>query len=118
MLWDNHKLSGIAGTARFMANYVPREKRSAEVQGFLEGRLRAALAVLEAHLEDGEWIAGDAVSPADLSCCSYLFYPEPFGFARADWPAIDRWLTNIEALPNWAHPYDLMPRAWPPGSDA
>ena len=46
---------------------------------------------------------------ADLSCCGYLYYPEPFGFSRADWPHIDAWLTRIAALPGWKHPYDLMP---------
>ena len=46
---------------------------------------------------------------ADLSCCGYLYYPEPFGFQRAEWPNIDRWLDAIAALPGWKHPYDLMP---------
>ena len=51
----------------------------------------------------------DAATIADLSCCSYLFYPEPFGFERADWPHVDAWLARIQALPGWKHPYDLMP---------
>ena len=46
---------------------------------------------------------------ADLSCCGYLYYPEPFGFDRAAWTGIDAWLDRIAALPGWAHPYDLMP---------
>ena len=45
---------------------------------------------LNAHLEGRDWIVGDGVTNADLSCCGYLFYPEPFGFERADWPNIDR----------------------------
>jgi glutathione S-transferase len=56
---------------------------------------------------------GQGPTIADFSCCSYLYYPEPYGFDRAEWPAIDRWLTQIAALPGWAHPYDLMPRALP-----
>jgi glutathione S-transferase len=56
---------------------------------------------------------GKGPTIADFSCCSYLYYPEPYGFDRAEWPAIDRWLTRIAALPGWAHPYDLMPRALP-----
>jgi glutathione S-transferase len=46
---------------------------------------------------------------ADLSCCGYLYYPEPFGFDRADWPHVDAWLTRISAQPGWKHPYDMMP---------
>ena len=56
-----------------------------------------------------DWIVGDGVTIADLACCGYLYYPEPFGFDRADWPHIDAWLTRIAALPGWKHPYDLMP---------
>ena len=110
ILWDNHKLSSQAGTVRFLMNFLPEEKRPLEVIGFLQGRLRAALNVLEAHLTQRDWIAGRSVTNADLTCCGYLFYEEPFGFTRSDWPAIDAWLSRIEALPGWKHPYDLMPR--------
>jgi len=114
VLWDNHKLSSQAGAVRFMMNFLPEEKRPQPVNDWLQGRLRGALQVLDAHLAGRDWIEGDAVSNADLTCCGYLFYPEPFGFDRAAWPNIDRWLSNISALPGWKAPYDLMPRAFPP----
>jgi glutathione S-transferase len=113
ILWDNHKLSTQIGTARFLANFLPEDKRPAGVVPFLQGRLRAAYKVLNTHLEGRDWIVGQGPTIADFSCCSYLYYPEPYGFDRAEWPAIDRWLTQIAALPGWAHPYDLMPRALP-----
>ena len=114
VLWDNHKLSSQAGVRRFLMNFLPEEKRPAEVIAWLGGRLSAALQTLEAHLDGREWIVGDGPTNADLSCCGYLFYPEPFGFDRASLPNIDRWLGRIEALPGWKHPYDLMQRAYPP----
>jgi len=114
VLWDNHKLSSQAGAVRFMMNFLPEEKRPQPVIDWLQGRLSGALQVLDAHLAGRDWIEGDAVSNADLTCCGYLFYPEPFGFDRAAWPNIDRWLSNISALPGWKAPYDLMPRAFPP----
>ena len=109
VLWDNHKLSSQAGTVRFLANFLPEDKRPAGVIPFLQGRLRAAYQVLDAHLAGRDWIVGDGPTNADFSCCGYLYYPEPFGFDRADWPAIDAWLDRIAALPGWQHPYDLMP---------
>ncbi len=109
MFWDNHKLSSQAGMTRFLMNFLPEEKRPAEVIGFMQGRLKAAYKTLNAHLEGRDWIVGDAITNADIACCGYLFYPEPFGFDRKDWPNIDRWLSNIEATPGWKHPYDLMP---------
>ncbi len=109
ILWDNHKLSGQAGTTRFLMNFVPEEKRPTEVIAFLQGRLRAAYKVLERELSEKDWLVGDRITTADIACCGYLFYPEPFGFDRADWPNIDAWLTRISEQPNWKHPYDLMP---------
>jgi glutathione S-transferase len=109
ILWDNHKFSGQIGPARFLGNFLPEAKRPAGVVPFLQGRLRAAYGTLDAHLAARDWIVGDGPTIADTACCGYLYYPEPFGFDRSDWPAIDRWLNRIAALPGWAHPYDLMP---------
>jgi glutathione S-transferase len=109
LFWDNHKLSTQVGTCRFLSNFLPAEKRPEGVIPFLQGRLKAAYAVLNDHLTGRDWIVGDGPTIADLSCCSYLYYPEPFGFDRKDWPQIDRWLDSIAALPGWKHPYDMMP---------
>jgi glutathione S-transferase len=109
MFWDNHKLSAAIGTTRFQMNFLPEDRRNADVIAFLQARLRSAYKVLDGHLEGRNWIVGDGVTIADLSCCGYLFYPEPFGFDRAEWPNIDRWLSRIAALPGWKAPYDLMP---------
>ena len=109
MFWDNHRFSSQIGSARFLGNFLPEDKRPAGVIPFLQGRLKTAYTVLNSHLEGRNWIAGPALSIADLSCCGYLYYPEPFGFDRKDWPNIDAWLDRIAALPGWKHPYDMMP---------
>ena len=109
VLWDNHKLSSTAGLTRFLVNFLPEDKQPKEVIGFNQGRLKAAYGVLDAHLDGRDFIVGDGPTNADFSCCGYLYYPEPFGFDRADWPNIDRWLDTIAALDGWKHPYDLMP---------
>ena len=109
VFWDNHKLSSQAGMTRFLMNFLPEDKRPEGAIPFAQGRLKAAYATLDTHLEGRDWIVGDAITNADLSCCGYLFYPEPFGFERAEWSNIDRWLNNISATPGWKHPYDLMP---------
>lgn len=109
MFWDNHKLSGMIGTTRFVMNFIRPEKRPAEVIAFNQARLRDTYKVLERHLTDRDWIAAKSPTIADFTCCGYLYYPEPFGFDRAEWPAIDAWLGRISDLPGWKHPYDLMP---------
>jgi len=109
LFWDNHKLSTQIGAARFIANFLAEDKRPVGVVPFLHGRLKTAYALLDGHLAARKWVAGEAMTIADLSCCGYLYYPEPFGFSRADWPNIDRWLSAIAAHPDWKPPYDLMP---------
>ena len=71
--------------------------------------LKAAYKVLDDHLTNHQWVAGAAMTIADLSCCGYLYYPEPYGFERADWPHVSDWLDRIAATPGWKHPYELMP---------
>jgi glutathione S-transferase len=114
LFWDNHKLSTAAGMTRFQMNFIPEAKRVPEVISFMQARLKSAYAVLDGHLAGRNWMAGNSATIADLSCCGYLYYPEPYGFDRKDWPHIDRWLDRISALPGWKHPYDLMQRAFPP----
>ena len=109
LMWDNHKLSTQVGMTRFLMNFLPADKRPEAVIPFVQGRLKAAYTILNDHLAARDWVVGGRPTIADLSLCSYLYYPEPFGFVRADWPQIDRWLDRIAALPGWKHPYELMP---------
>jgi len=108
-IFDNQKVSGMAGPLRFMMNFLPEAKRSAEVNGFLKGRMIAALQVLDAELSKRDWLACGKLTCADISCAGYLYYPEDFAFDRAAFPHIDAWLDRIAATPGWKHPYDLLP---------
>ncbi len=114
ILWDNHKGSAQIGTTRFLMNFLAPDKRQPEVIAFFQGRVRAALGVLDTHLTGRDWIVADRLTIADLSCCSYLYYPESWGVPLTDFPAITAWLDRIRAVPGWQHPYDLMSRAFPP----
>lgn len=109
LFWDAQKGTGQQGSLRFLMNFVPPEKRPHEAIRWLSGRVQTALATLEHHLTGRDWIVGTAPSLADFACCGYLYYPEPFGFERAKFPAIDAWLHRISALPGWKHPYEMMP---------
>lgn len=114
LFWDNHKLSTAVGMTRFQMNFIPEAKRVPEVIAFMQARLKSAYTVLDGHLAGRSWIVGEALTIADLSCCGYLYYPEPFGFDRKDWPNLDRWLDRIAALPGWQPPYEMMQPGFPP----
>jgi glutathione S-transferase len=108
-LWDNHKLTSYIATWRFMMAFMPEEKRDQGVLGFLEGRSRNSLAILDGHLARRPWILGDRMTTADFSCVGYLFFDNEWPVDLARYPNVLRWRDAIAALPRWKHPYDLMP---------
>ena len=109
ILWDNAKFSTVIGITRYLMNFVPKEKRSQEVISMNKTRLKVAYKILDGALEGKDFLVGDSITHADMTCCGYLYYPEPFGFNRNQWTNIDRWLNNISETPGWKAPYDLMP---------
>merc|ERR1711916_284647 len=51
VLWDNNKLCGQAGMTRFLMNFLPEDKRPAEVIAWYQGRLKTVYSILDTHLE-------------------------------------------------------------------
>ena len=109
ILWDNGKLSTIAGATRFLIHFATENQRSQQVIEANQARLRGSYKVLEAALEGRNFLVGDTITHADMTCCGYLYYPEQFGFNKSEWPNINRWLNNISLTAGWKAPYDLMP---------
>lgn len=110
ILWDNHKLSSQIGVARFLMCFLPPEKRNADVIAFMMGRAKAALKILDARLSGRDWIVGDAMTTADLTCIGYIYYLNEIDVnVSSEYPNIARWADRIAANPRWKHPYDLMP---------
>jgi len=110
MIFDNQKVNGFLGPFRALKNFAPKPADPA-VLAFLKGRIDGNLAIVNKRLEKAPFLLGDRPTIADISMCAYLYYPaEEFGFDIAkEHPAIGAWLKRIEALPGWAHPYDIMP---------
>ncbi|MBV9956313.1 MAG: glutathione S-transferase family protein [Pseudolabrys sp.] len=110
IVFDNQKTNGFLGPYRFLKNWAKPAPDEAVLR-FLKGRIDGNLAIVNKRLENRKWMLGDRPTIADVSMCAYLFYPpEEYGFdIRKDHPAIAAWLERVKALPNWAHPYDLMP---------
>jgi len=81
------------------------------VMAFLKMRIDGSLAILDKRLAKAPFVLGDRPTIADVSFCAYLYYPvEEFGFdIAAEHKNISAWLGRMKALPNWKHPYDLMP---------
>ncbi len=110
IIFDNQKVNGFLGPYRFLKNFAPKPGDPA-VMAFMKGRIDGALTIVNKRLQKTPFLVGDRPTIADISMCGYLYYPaEEFGFdIRKDYPAISAFLDRVQALPNWGHPYDLMP---------
>lgn len=109
MLFDNHKFTSYYATLRFL--FGLQKVGETPVVEFLRGRALAAFAIVEQHLADRDFLLGDRLTIADLSLAGYIFYDEPTGIDRRQFPHIQGWADRIAAQPGWKHPYDLMPGA-------
>ena len=109
LLFDNQKVNGYLGPYRFLKNFAPKPDPGG--MAFLKPRIDNALGILDKRVAKGPYILGARPTIADISLVAYLYYPpEEFGFdIAADYENIGAWLGPIKALPNWKHPYDLMP---------
>jgi glutathione S-transferase len=109
IIFDNQKINGYLGPYRFL-RWIAKSGHPAVLE-WLKGRVDNTLGILNKRLAGRDWVVGDHPTIADISLCGYLYYPaDEFGFDIArEHPNIGAWLGRIKALPNWKHPYDLMP---------
>lgn len=107
LLFDNHKLTANIATLRYLLNFA--KTADTAVTEFLAARAHNALTILNHRLEKHPFVIGSQPTIADLSLCGYLFWPEEYGMNWDEYPNLNRWLSDIKALPNWQAPYTLMP---------
>jgi glutathione S-transferase len=110
IIFDNQKVNGFLGPYRFLKNFA-KPAGDPAVMAFLKGRIDGNLAIVNKRLATHPYLLGRRPTIADISMTAYLYYPaDEFGFDIAkEHAAIGAWLERMQALPGWAHPYDLMP---------
>ncbi len=74
---------------------------------FNEGN--AGLKVLEDHLNGRNWIVGDAATYMDIALYGVLAYAEAGGFDLKLYPNIQKWMSQIEVLPNFVSQGNHLP---------
>lgn len=114
MLFDNHKFTSYFATHRFLRALAPVAPQP-DVLAFLRQRAEGALAIVDQHLSDRQFMLGDRPTTADFSLVGYMYYPRAeTGFdLAAQYPNIATWVARMQALPRWKGPYDLMPGGKP-----
>jgi glutathione S-transferase len=66
---------------------------------------RRYAAVLDSHLRDRRWLAGDALSVADFAMAVTLPYADRATIPLRDFPAIARWNERLMELDAWREPF-------------
>jgi glutathione S-transferase len=74
---------------------------------FNEGN--AGLKVLDDHLNGRNWIVGDAATYVDIALYGVLAYAEAGGFYLKLYTNIQKWMTQIEALPSFVAQGNHLP---------
>ena len=106
LFWEANRIGISVANLRYALRWLPDTKP--EVLDWLRARALADLGRMNDEFSARKFLLGDFVTVADIACCGYLYWLDQAGLDIAQWPAVARWLTNISALPDWKHPYDLM----------
>jgi len=69
---------------------------------------RAALSVMEQHLQGNEFLVGDRYSVADIALYAYTHVADEGGFELAAFPAVRAWLGRVRGRPGHV-PMDMLP---------
>ena len=68
-----------------------------------------ALGVMERRLEGADWLAGNAVSAADIALYAYTHVAGEGGYDLSKYPGIGRWIERLAAQPGYV-PIEWRPR--------
>jgi len=71
---------------------------------------RCLAAVLDGQLGERRYLAGDAMTIADLAVGASFVASEPAGYPLEDFRAIQRWQAELTALPAWRRTAALQQR--------
>jgi glutathione S-transferase len=71
---------------------MPEHRRDASYADKAEKRLMVPLRVLEAHLQDRQYLAGDRFTVADINVASVVTWIRPAAQLLAGFPCVSAWL--------------------------
>lgn len=105
MFFEQYSHEPNVATLRFWLAFLGQDRLSAAQSGQIETKRTAgndALRQMDSHLAGRDWLVGHSASLADIALFAYTHVCEEGGaFRLADFPAVQRWIARIEALPGF-----------------
>jgi glutathione S-transferase len=102
MFFEQYSHEPSVAVMRYLKSYATpeiREKRSAQFIELTE-QGNAALAVMEKHLANRAWFAGDRYSIADIALYGYTHAAEEGGFELTNYRNVSAWLARVASQPD------------------
>ncbi|MEL6409900.1 MAG: glutathione S-transferase family protein [Pseudomonadota bacterium] len=97
MFYEQSKLEPMISPARFFTTILPHEKeKRAEDIATWQQMAKPGLERLNAHLEQRVFMLKYGYSIADVALFGYVHVTEEAGISLSDYPAISRWIAQVE----------------------
>ena len=97
MFFEQYSHEPYVATPRFIVKHLPADHpRRAELPDRL-ARGRAALAVMETHLEGRQFFVGKRYSIADIALYAYTHVAHEGGHDLAPYPGVNAWIKRVAA---------------------
>jgi glutathione S-transferase len=106
LFWEMSRLNLGVANLRFALRFEPGTAPGA--LALYRKRAEDALTRLQDEMVRSQFLVGDALTIADLSCCGYLFWAKEADLDLACYPAVQRWLGDIAAQKGWRPPNELL----------
>ena len=102
MFWEQYNHEPNVATLRFWRLFVGEDRLSDLQRSQIPAKQaagEAALQLMDGHLAQREWLAGQAFSLADICLYAYTHLAEEGGFDLSAYPDLVRWLGSVAAQP-------------------
>jgi glutathione S-transferase len=102
MFFEQYNHEPNIATLRFWMAFVGEDRLSEAQKALIPAKIaagNAALAVMDEHLRAQDFFVGGRFTLADIALYAYTHVMEAGGFDRRPYPAVERWLDRVAALP-------------------
>jgi glutathione S-transferase len=94
LFWEQYSHEPAIAVCRFHMRYLERNADELIPEKVEKGN--QALDRMESHLRESGWLAGDAMSLADISLVAYTRVAQEGGFDLSGRPAVRDWIRRVE----------------------
>ena len=101
MFFEQYSHEPYVAVARFIRGWTPLDSpRRADLPRLIE-RGEQALAVMEKHLGNAQWLTGNDYGVADIALFAYTDCAGDGGFDLNDFPKVSDWLVRVRTTPGF-----------------